>query len=85
MVATAAFALLSGVSQAQDATAYRKANEDRILAEYFQLLSLPNVASDTAGIARNVAMISTHAENESIRIQNLWDGIETMSALMLMK
>jgi hypothetical protein len=26
-----------------------------------------------------------HAEDESIRIQNLWDGIETMSALMLMK
>ena len=26
-----------------------------------------------------------HAEDESIRIQNLWDGIETMAALMLMK
>ncbi|HYM94160.1 MAG TPA: M20/M25/M40 family metallo-hydrolase [Chitinophagaceae bacterium] len=26
-----------------------------------------------------------HAENENIRIQNLWDGIETMAALMIMK
>lgn len=26
-----------------------------------------------------------HAENENIRIQNLWDGIETMAALMTMK
>jgi acetylornithine deacetylase/succinyl-diaminopimelate desuccinylase-like protein len=26
-----------------------------------------------------------HAENENIRIQNVWDGIETMAALMMMK
>ncbi len=26
-----------------------------------------------------------HAENENIRIKNLWDGIETMAAIMLMK
>ena len=26
-----------------------------------------------------------HAENENIRIQNLWDGIETYAALMTMK
>ena len=26
-----------------------------------------------------------HAENENIRIKNLWDGMETMAALMLMK
>jgi len=26
-----------------------------------------------------------HAENENLRIQNLWDGIETMAALMRMK
>jgi acetylornithine deacetylase/succinyl-diaminopimelate desuccinylase-like protein len=25
-----------------------------------------------------------HAENENIRIQNFWDGIETMAALMTM-
>lgn len=26
-----------------------------------------------------------HAENENVRLQNLWDGIETMAALMTMK
>src|SRR5436190_1568780 len=26
-----------------------------------------------------------HAENENIRIQNLWDGIETYAAIMTMK
>ena len=26
-----------------------------------------------------------HAENENIRLGNLWDGIETMAAIMLMK
>ncbi|MFN3667572.1 MAG: peptidase dimerization domain-containing protein, partial [Sediminibacterium sp.] len=26
-----------------------------------------------------------HAENENIRIRNLWDGIETMASIMLMK
>ena len=26
-----------------------------------------------------------HAENENLRLQNLWDGIETFAALMTMK
>ncbi|HKZ03188.1 MAG TPA: hypothetical protein VJ180_13165, partial [Pyrinomonadaceae bacterium] len=26
-----------------------------------------------------------HAENENLRLQNLWDGIETMAALMTMR
>ena len=26
-----------------------------------------------------------HAENENIRLQNLWDGIETLAALMTIK
>jgi acetylornithine deacetylase/succinyl-diaminopimelate desuccinylase-like protein len=26
-----------------------------------------------------------HAENENIRIRNLWDGIETMASIMMMK
>jgi acetylornithine deacetylase/succinyl-diaminopimelate desuccinylase-like protein len=26
-----------------------------------------------------------HAENENIRLQNFWDGIETMASVMLMK
>ena len=26
-----------------------------------------------------------HAENENLRLQNLWDGIETLAAVMLLK
>jgi acetylornithine deacetylase/succinyl-diaminopimelate desuccinylase-like protein len=26
-----------------------------------------------------------HAENENLRLQNLWDGMETMAAIMTMK
>jgi acetylornithine deacetylase/succinyl-diaminopimelate desuccinylase-like protein len=26
-----------------------------------------------------------HAENENLRLQNFWNGIETMAALMMMK
>ncbi len=36
---------------------YRTANEHRILGEFLELLSIPNVASDSAGIARNAAFI----------------------------
>src|SRR5215213_8034408 len=32
---------------------YRKVNEQRLLTEYFHLLSIPNVASDTINIRRN--------------------------------
>jgi acetylornithine deacetylase/succinyl-diaminopimelate desuccinylase-like protein len=38
--------------------AWRRAHEREILDEAFALLSLPNVASDTAGIARNVTFLT---------------------------
>lgn len=38
--------------------AWRKAHEREILDEAFALLSIPNVASDTANIARNVAFLT---------------------------
>ena len=37
---------------------YRPANEHAILSEFFDLLAIPNVASDSAGIARNAAFIT---------------------------
>lgn len=37
---------------------YRRANEHRILREFVELLSLPNVASDAEGIRRNAARIT---------------------------
>src|ERR1044072_6817426 len=36
---------------------YRRANEHRILREFVELLSIPNVASDAEGIRRNAARL----------------------------
>ncbi|QQS31568.1 MAG: M20/M25/M40 family metallo-hydrolase [Acidobacteriota bacterium] len=53
--------------------------------------SLPlSIISDTLGMPTITVPIANHdnnqhAENENIRIQNLWDGIETFAALMTMK
>src|SRR5215210_8131940 len=37
---------------------YRRANEHRILREFVQLLSIPNVAADRENIRRNAAHVS---------------------------
>lgn len=37
---------------------YREASEHKILAEFMQLLAIPNVASDSAGIRRNAEFIT---------------------------
>ncbi|MBV9927636.1 MAG: M20/M25/M40 family metallo-hydrolase [Acidobacteria bacterium] len=37
---------------------YRRANEHRVLREFVELLSIPNVASDSEGIRRNAARLS---------------------------
>lgn len=53
--------------------------------------SLPlSIISDTLGIPTITVPIANHdnnqhAENENIRIQNLWDGIEIFASLMTMK
>lgn len=41
----------------QRTRAYRTANEHRILSEYFQFLSIPNVASDRENIRKNAAFL----------------------------
>src|ERR1700741_156396 len=48
--------LLAQTTQEQ-VRAYRQANERRILGEFITLLSRPNVASDTANIRKNAALI----------------------------
>jgi acetylornithine deacetylase/succinyl-diaminopimelate desuccinylase-like protein len=134
--------------------AYRQAHESEIVGELIDLLSVPNVASDSVNIQRNAAMligmmsrrgyravrtpmslpvvkkiISTvgqaigqkpvliptlggsgplwifeeatgapqvgvpivnhdnnqHGANENLRLQNLWDGIEVLAAIMAMR
>jgi acetylornithine deacetylase/succinyl-diaminopimelate desuccinylase-like protein len=53
--------------------------------------SLPlSVISETLGTTTITVPIANydnnqHAEDESIRVQNLWDGIETMAAIMTMR
>lgn len=37
---------------------YRRTNEHQLLAEYFQMLSIPNLASDTANIRRNADFLA---------------------------
>jgi hypothetical protein len=54
---TIALVLLAASAQAQDIRAYRQSHEKEILAEYTALLSIPNVASDKANIARNAQFI----------------------------
>jgi hypothetical protein len=46
----------------------------------------PQTQSSGAGLSRgNNYDNNQHAENENLRLQNLWDGIETMAAIMTMK
>jgi acetylornithine deacetylase/succinyl-diaminopimelate desuccinylase-like protein len=54
LLCQAAFAQSPAQSPARE---YRRANEHRILREFVQLLSLPNVASDAEGIRRNAARL----------------------------
>ena len=58
--AAVAFLLLCQSASAQTANPireYRRANEHRILREFVELLSIPNVASDSENIRRNAARL----------------------------
>jgi acetylornithine deacetylase/succinyl-diaminopimelate desuccinylase-like protein len=67
-------ALVAGLAMwAADASAqlaqvrqHRASNERAILAEYMELLAIPNVASDSEGIARNAAFISRMLEKRGL-------------------
>ena len=63
--------LVFAISTAADAQqrgvrGYRTANEQKILREFVDLLAIPNVASDSAGIARNAAHIVTMMEKRGL-------------------
>jgi len=53
-------------SGANVARAFREANGPRILQEYAELLSIPNVASDSAGIWRNAGFIRDALEERGV-------------------
>lgn len=50
---------------------YRTANEHRLLREFMELLAIPNLASDSAGIARNAAHIVAMMEERGLSPQLL--------------
>lgn len=64
----AAMITLAANAEAQQAQVrqYRTANERTILTEFLGLLSIPNVASDSAGIAKNVAFITSMMEKRGL-------------------
>ena len=68
IVAFFALAVLSTEAGGQLAQVrqHRAANEHAILAEYMELLAIPNLASDSAGIARNAALISAMMEKRGL-------------------
>lgn len=73
-----AFILLASISaphaqgQSVAIRQYRTANEHRILREFLELLSIPNVASNSDGIAKNAAFISKMMESRGIAARHLY-------------
>ncbi|HEX2714349.1 MAG TPA: M20/M25/M40 family metallo-hydrolase [Candidatus Acidoferrales bacterium] len=51
---------------AQEVRDYRVANEDRIIRELIEFLSIPNIASDTRNIQKNAAQLSRMLEARGI-------------------
>jgi len=69
---------LSSVSIAQDsaskARVYRQTHESQIIAEFSELLSIPNVASDTPNIRRNAAKLIEMMSSRGIQCRLLEGG-----------
>ena len=59
---------MANVAGAQQSSVrqFRVANEHRILSEFMELLAIPNLASDSAGIARNASHIVAMMEKRSL-------------------
>ena len=58
----------------QKVNQYRKENESKIIDEYVKFVAIPNVTRD-----------NQHAENENVQLKYLWEGIETIAAVMIMQ
>src|SRR3990170_970616 len=67
--------LITGHTLAQNdidkVRAYRQANEHQILAEYFELLSIPNFALDTVNIQKNAECIASLLQKRGVKTQLL--------------
>ncbi len=61
---------------------YRTASEHRILREFLDLLEIPNVASNSEGIARNAALISKMMEKRGITAKLLYGSDKSAPPLI---
>ncbi len=50
---------------------FRRSHEKEILTEFYELLSIPNVASDTINIRRNASLITKLLERRGVKTQLL--------------
>jgi len=48
---------------------FRKAHEYKIIQEFTELLSIPNVSSDTENIRKNAVLIKQMMENAALRLK----------------
>src|SRR5258707_42237 len=80
VIAMKLFALLlalSGAASAQTdpaaaaARAWRESHERAIVAEFMELLAMPNLARDESGIRRNAAAVSAMLEKRGVRTRLL--------------
>ena len=69
-------------SQQTRVRTHRAANEHAILSEFLDLLSLPNVATDSAGITRNAAFITAMMEKRGLAPRLLLPGDKTAPPLI---
>jgi acetylornithine deacetylase/succinyl-diaminopimelate desuccinylase-like protein len=65
LVSLASLPVTLGAQQSA-ARHFREASEHRILAEFMELLAVPNVASDTSGIRRNAELITAMLEKRRL-------------------
>src|SRR5512146_1198404 len=63
--------LQAGNAAGDAARSWRQAHEREILAEFFELLSIPNLATDTLDIRRNATAISAILERRGVRTRLL--------------
>jgi hypothetical protein len=81
---TAVLALAGPDETVSRVRAWRVQHEPQILRELVDLVAIPNVATDTGGIARNAETLTHSFERRRFLPENLWEGIESMAALLTM-
>lgn len=70
-LATSAVAFAEPAAVAKQAASWRAAHEREILSEFADLIAIPNLASDAAGIERNVAAIRAMCEKRGLPVRLL--------------